>query len=124
MLTSFIFCARTLLLGQIDMLLLMTSETFPTTVRGTAVGVQASTFYLGFFLTPYISACFCQQNKLQLEIKLQLLFKQYTSVKGFPEFRAGVLGRFLLRHFINCCDCIGLADLGDEMPRTSDDRCI
>ncbi|GFQ95167.1 synaptic vesicle 2-related protein [Trichonephila clavata] len=58
MLTSFIFCARTLLLGQIDMLLLMTSETFPTTVRGTAVGVQASTFYLGFFLTPYISAGF------------------------------------------------------------------
>ncbi|GFY55960.1 synaptic vesicle 2-related protein [Trichonephila inaurata madagascariensis] len=58
MLASFIFCARTLLLGQIDMLLLMTSETFPTTVRGTAVGVQMSTFYLGFFLTPYISAGF------------------------------------------------------------------
>ncbi|GFT74416.1 synaptic vesicle 2-related protein [Nephila pilipes] len=66
MLTAFIFCARTFLLGEISMLLLMTSEAFPTIIRGTAVGVQMSTFYFGFFLTPYISAGF-------LNLELQFL---------------------------------------------------
>ncbi|GBL76098.1 Synaptic vesicle 2-related protein [Araneus ventricosus] len=55
MLTAFLFCARTLLLGQMDMLLLMNAEAYPTTERGIAVGMQNATFYMGFFLTPYIS---------------------------------------------------------------------
>ncbi|KAF8793337.1 Synaptic vesicle 2-related protein like [Argiope bruennichi] len=55
MLSAFLFCARTLLIGQMDMLLLMNAEAYPTTERGLAVGMQNATFYIAFFLTPYIS---------------------------------------------------------------------
>ncbi|GIY90245.1 synaptic vesicle 2-related protein [Caerostris extrusa] len=51
---GFLFCARTLLLGEMNMLHLMTAEAYPTTERGIAVGMQTVALYVGFFVTPYV----------------------------------------------------------------------
>ncbi|XP_054717900.1 synaptic vesicle 2-related protein-like [Uloborus diversus] len=50
---AFFFCARTLLISQFDMLLLMTAEAFPTTQRGLSVGLETATYYLGQLISSY-----------------------------------------------------------------------
>ncbi|KAG8199267.1 hypothetical protein JTE90_003690 [Oedothorax gibbosus] len=82
--TSFVFCARTLLVGQFDMLLLMAAEAYPTTERGTAVGMQAAATYVGYFATPYIVQGF-------LEIELEYLI----GFCGIIMFLSGIASAFL-----------------------------
>ncbi|XP_042903280.1 synaptic vesicle 2-related protein-like isoform X2 [Parasteatoda tepidariorum] len=62
--TAFLYCSRALLIPQFDLILLMSSEAYPTTHRGCIVGLCVSTFYIGFFLSPYIYQAIGRQECL------------------------------------------------------------
>ncbi|XP_035213936.1 putative transporter svop-1, partial [Stegodyphus dumicola] len=51
---GFLFCAKTLIVSQFELLLLAAAETYPTTERGVAIGVEVATFNAGFLAGFYI----------------------------------------------------------------------
>ncbi|KFM75449.1 putative transporter, partial [Stegodyphus mimosarum] len=51
---GFLFCAKTVIVSQFELLLLATAETYPTTERGIAIGVEVATFNAGFLAGFYI----------------------------------------------------------------------